>query len=135
MKNVTNVCWVKVVYHVLFCHSGHRNIIKHSSFHALFCVLAFRITQTHVEDDHVSLSRAWGTLSLGILLALILGLIARVPQSNIVLIAAIRCIGIRSSAWTTRGLLLRVLLVTVRLLILLRGLGVAWLGGVLALVI
>lgn len=79
-------------------------------------------------------SRAWGTLSLGILLALILGLIARVPQSDIVLIAAIRCIGIRPSTGAT-GLLLGALLVTIWLLILLLGLGEVWLVGVLGLVI
>lgn len=79
-------------------------------------------------------SRAWGTLSLGILLALILGLIARIPQSDIVLIAAIRCIGIRPSVWAT-GLLLGILLVAIRLLILLLGLGEVWVVGILVLVI
>lgn len=73
---------------------------------------------------------------MGVLLALILGLIARIPQSDIVLIAAIRCIGIRSS---TRAagllLLLGALLVTIRLLILLLGLGEVWVVVVLVLVI
>ena len=73
-------------------------------------------------------SRAWGTWSLGVLLALILGLIARIPQSDIVLIAAIRCIGICSSTRAARLLLLLLLLlgvpliITIRLLVLLLGL-------------
>lgn len=75
---------------------------------------------------------------MGILLALILGLIARIPQSDIVLIAAIRCIGIRSSTRAAGLLLLGVLGVlgvTIRLLILLLGLGEVWVVVVLVLVI
>ncbi len=94
---------------------------------------------THVS----SRSRARGTL-WGVLLALILGLIARIPQSDIVLIAAICCIGVRSSTGAAGLLLLLllllllwllgVLLVAVRLLILLLlGLGEGW--GVVVLVL
>ena len=96
-----------------------------SSFHMQFARISY-VCITHV-DYHGITSRAWGTLSLGVLLALILGLIARIPQSAIVFIAAIRCIGIRSSTGATGLLLLLlllgILLVTIRLLILLRGLG------------
>ena len=63
-------------------------------------------------------SRAWGTLGLGILLALILGLIARIPESDIVLIAAICCIGVCSSTRAAGLLLVRVLLLTIGLLLL-----------------
>ena len=81
-------------------------------------------------------SRAWGTLGLGVLLALILGLIARIPQSDIVLIAAIRCIGVRSSTRGAGLLLLGDRLVTIRLLlILLLGLGEVLVGAVLDLMI
>ena len=86
---------------------------------------------------------------MGVLLALILGLIARIPQSDIVLIAAIRCIGIRCRCCSSTGLLLLlqlllllllllgVLLMAVRLLlVLLRGwLGEGWIVVVLGLVV
>lgn len=109
-----------------------RVVIAH---HQAFIVARmFRNSASHAGRRSRVTSRAWGTLSLGILLALILGLIARIPQSDIVLIAAIRCIGIRPSTWAT-GLLLGILLVAIRLLILLLGLGEVWVVGVLVLVI
>ena len=80
-------------------------------------------------------SRAGGALSLGVLLALILGMIARNPQSEIVLIAAIRCIRIRPSTGAAGLLLLGVLLVTIRLLILLLDLGEVGVIAVLGLMI
>ena len=118
------------------CHRLTRRFV-------LFCT--FRTYHTaSVSHTHVITSRAWGTLGLGILLALILGLIARVPQSDIVLIAAVRCIGIRSSSTkAARLLLLRVriwilvlVLVVIKwLLILLLRLREGWAVVVLVLVI
>ena len=112
-----------------------------SHVHQAFIVVVFftrmfshLVRITHVDVSRIT-SRAWGTLSLGVLLALILGLIARIPQSDIVLIAAIRCIGICSSTRAAGLLLLRVLLVTVRLLIGLLGWGEVRVVVVLALVI
>ena len=81
------------------------------------------ITQMSASHGRGHGSRAWGTI--GVLLALTLGLIARIPQSDIVLIAAIRCIGICCCSSTGAAgllLLLRVLGVAVwLLLVLLRG--------------
>ena len=91
-------------------------LIKHSSFHA--GIFAFSYVSHMSESRTYFTSRAWGTLGLGILLALILGLIARIPESDIVLIAAICCIWIRSSTRAAGLLLLGVLLVTIWLLLL-----------------
>ena len=117
-----------MVYHI-FRH-GHR--IYHQAFIQTYTQIVFLlvsqfaveyVSRKSIDRDHARItSRAWGTLSLGVLLALILGLIARIPQSDIVLIAAIRCIGICSSTRAAGLLLLGVLLITVRLLILLLGL-------------
>ena len=96
---------------------AHRMLfIKAFIVHAMFS--HFVRYHTQVGITHVITSRAWGTLGLGTLLALILGLIARIPQSDVVLIAAIRCIGISSSNRAAGLLLLGVLLVTKRLLLI-----------------
>ena len=132
-------------YHDSSICSPH-DFIKHSSFTRLLFFAFSYVSHNVGNHTHVITSRAWGTLGLGILLALILGLIARIPQSDIVLIAAVRCIGIRSSSTgAARLLLLRVrvrvlvlvlvLVVIKRLLILLLGLREGWAVVVLVLVI
>lgn len=114
---------------------AHR-MVFHQGIHRSRNVSHFVLYHTQVGITHVITSRAWGTLGLGTLLALILGLIARIPQSDVVLIAAIRCIGISSSTRAAGLLLLGVLLVTkLLLLILVLGLGERWGVVVLVLVI
>ena len=119
----------------------------HRSRGFLFFCISY-VSHNVGSHTHVITSRAWGALGLGVLLALILGLIARIPQCDIVLIAAVRCIGIRSSSTRAAGLLLLrvrvrvlvlvlvlVLVVIKRLLILLLGLREGWAVVVLVLVI
>ena len=142
------LCWNSDYYNSSIV-SPHDFIIKHSSFTRLFVLCTSYVSHNVGNHMHVITSRAWGTLGLGILLALILGLIARIPQSDIVLIAAVRCIGIRSSSTRAARLLLLLLLllrvlvlvlilvlvVIKRLLILLLGLREGWAVIVLGLVI
>ena len=137
------LCWMADIMIRQFCF--HRMISSsiHRSRGFLFFCISY-VSHNVGNHKHVIMSRAWGTLGLGILLALILGLIARIPQCDIVLIAAVRCIGICSSSTRAAGLLLlrvrvrvRVLVLVVikRLLILLLGLREGWAVVVLVLVI
>ena len=137
--HATNACLLDGGYYDSSICSPHY-FIKHSIDHAAFVLCTSYVLYNVGNHTHVITSRAWGTLDLGILLALILGLIARIPQSDIVLIAAVRCIGIRSSSTrAARLLLLRVLILVLvvikRLLILLLGLREGWAVAVLVLVI
>ena len=141
--HATNACLLDGGYHDSSICSPH-DFIKHLIVHAAFVLCTSYVLHNVGNHTHVITSRAWGTLDLGILLALILGLIARIPQSDIVLIAAVRCIGIRSSSTrAARLLLLRVLILVLvlvlvvikRLLILLLGLREGWAVVVLVLVI
>ena len=140
MRNVrsTYACWVVAV---CMAHSAHWSSHSHQAIHRLRKDFSHFVRLSRKSELSRITSRAWGTLGLGVLLALILGLIARIPQSEIVLIAAIRCIGICSSSGASGLLLLlllllRVLLVTIQLLlVLIWRLRILWFVVVLILVI
>lgn len=108
-------------------------LIKHSTFHAGLFAFSY---VTHMSESRTYFtSRAWGTLGLETMLALILGLIARIPESDIVLVAAIYGIGVCSSTRAVGLLLMRVLLLTIRLLLLILGLRLREGWGIVVLVL